>query len=149
VRRRSDFPLATSNTCGQPTVEATVVHRTASAQAGRAADLVAFGAIDPSREGAPVSSLKVTPAQLEALGGTTHRVSADVRAEHHSLKTQLSPLFGAEWSGAAAAQFAALYENFDQHAKGLCDALDGIGALLVRAGSAYAETEQAVAATFR
>lgn len=96
-----------------------------------------------------MSSLKVTPAQLEALGGTTHRVCADVRGEHQSLKTQLSPLFGADWSGAAAAQFATLYENFDQHAKGLCDALDGIGALLVRAGSAYAETEQAVAATFR
>ncbi len=58
-------------------------------------------------------------------------------------------MFGADWTGAAAAQFAALYENFDQHAKGLCDALDGIGALLVRAGSAYADTEQAVAATFR
>lgn len=95
-----------------------------------------------------MSSLKVTPAQLEALGGTTHRVSADVRAEHQNLKSQLSPLFGADWTGAAAAQFAALYENFDQHARGLCDALDGIGALLVRAGSAYAETEQQIAATF-
>ena len=95
-----------------------------------------------------MSSLKVTPAQLEALGGTTHRVCADVRGEHQSLKTQLSPLFGADWSGAAAAQFATLYENFDQHARGLCDALDGIGALLVRAGAAYEETEQQIAATF-
>jgi WXG100 family type VII secretion target len=96
-----------------------------------------------------VSSLKVTPSQLEALGGTTHRVSADVRGEHQNLKSQLSPLFGAEWTGAAAAQFAGLYDNFDQHAKGLCDALDGIGAMLVRAGSNYAETEQSVAAMFR
>jgi WXG100 family type VII secretion target len=95
-----------------------------------------------------VSSLKVTPAQLETLGGTTHRVCADVRGEHQLLKAQLSPLFGADWSGAAAAQFAALYENFDQHAKGLCDALDGIGALLVRAGSEYAAVEQQIAATF-
>jgi hypothetical protein len=31
----------------------------------------------------------------------------------------------------------------------LCDALDGIAALLVRAGSNYAETEQAIAASFR
>lgn len=96
-----------------------------------------------------MSSLKVTPSQLEALGGTTHRVSADVRGEHQNLKSQLSPLFGAEWTGAAAAQFAGLYDNFDQHAKGLCDALDGIGAMLVRAGSNYAETEQSVAAMFR
>jgi WXG100 family type VII secretion target len=96
-----------------------------------------------------MSSLKVSPAQLEALGGTTHRVCADVRAQHHNLTTQLAPLFGADWAGAASSQFAALYENFDQHAKGLCDALDGIGALLVRAGASYAEVEQQITASFR
>lgn len=96
-----------------------------------------------------MSSLKVTPGQLEVLGGTTHRVCAEVRSQHQTLRGQLSPLFGADWSGAAAAQFAALYENFDRHAKGLCDALDGIGALLVRAGTSYAEVEQSVAASFR
>ena len=96
-----------------------------------------------------MSSLKVTPAQLEALGAATHRACADVRGEHHRLKGQLSPLFGADWTGAAAAQFAALYDNFDQHAKGLCDALDGIGALLVRAGIDYAQVEEQIAATFR
>ena len=95
-----------------------------------------------------MGSLKVTPAQLEALGGTTHRVSADVRGEHQTLKAQLSPLFGADWSGAASAQFTALYDNFDQHARGLCDALDGIAALMVRAGGHYADTELAVAASF-
>jgi WXG100 family type VII secretion target len=96
-----------------------------------------------------MSSFKVTPGQLEALGGTAHRACADVRGEHQNLKSQLSPLFGADWSGAAAAQFTALYENFDQHAKGLCDALDGIAALLVRAGSTYADVEQQIAASFR
>ena len=96
-----------------------------------------------------MSSLKVTPAQLEMLGGTTHRVCADVRGAHQHLTAQLAPLFGADWIGAAAVQFGELYENFDQHAKGLCDALDGIGALLVRAGSAYAEVEQQIAASFR
>jgi WXG100 family type VII secretion target len=96
-----------------------------------------------------MSSLKVTPAQLEALGGSTHRVCAQVRGEHQSLKTQLTPLFGADWSGAASAQFTQLYEAFDQHAKGLCEALDGIGALLVRAGATYADVEQQIAASFR
>ncbi|WP_375490706.1 WXG100 family type VII secretion target [uncultured Jatrophihabitans sp.] len=61
-----------------------------------------------------MGSLKVTPAQLEALGGTTHRVSADVRGEHQMLKSQLSPLFGADWVGAASAQFTALYEQFSR-----------------------------------
>lgn len=96
-----------------------------------------------------MTSLKVTPAQLETLGATTHRVSAEVRGEHQHLRAQLGPLFGADWAGAAAAQFSQLYESFDQHAKGLCDALDGIGALLVRAGVSYAEVEQHIAASFR
>lgn len=96
-----------------------------------------------------MSSLKVTPGQLEALGSSTHRVCSDVRGEHQTLKAQLSPLFGADWSGAAAAQFTTLYENFDQHARGLCDALDGIATLLIRAGSSYADVEQQIASTFR
>ncbi|WAX56144.1 WXG100 family type VII secretion target [Jatrophihabitans cynanchi] len=93
--------------------------------------------------------LKVTPSQLAALGTAVSRVSAEVRGQHQGLKGQLSPLFGAEWSGTAAAQFAALYEQFDQHARGMSDALDGIGQLLAHAGAAYAEVEQQIAASFR
>jgi len=96
-----------------------------------------------------MSSLKVTPAQLEALGTTVQRTSTDMRSQNHALKGQLSPLFGADWSGAAAGQFTALYEDFDAHAKGLSDALDGIGQLLTRAGASYAEVEQQIASSFR
>ena len=96
-----------------------------------------------------MSILKVTPAQLETLGSTTHRVCTDVRGAHQNLTAQLAPLFGADWVGSASIQFSELYDNFDRHAKGLCDALDGIGALLVRAGTAYAEVEQQIAASFR
>jgi WXG100 family type VII secretion target len=96
-----------------------------------------------------MTGLRVTPAQLETLGGSVGRVSADVRAQHQSLRGQLSPLFGADWSGAAAARFAALYEQFDLHARGMSDALDGIGMLLGRAGSAYAEVEAQIATSFR
>lgn len=96
-----------------------------------------------------MSGLKVTPDQLSALSSSVTRVSADVRGQHQNLKGQLAPLFGADWSGAAAAQFTALYDQFDQHAKGMSDALDGIGQLLARAGATYAEVEQQIAASFR
>jgi WXG100 family type VII secretion target len=93
--------------------------------------------------------LKVTPGQLETLGGSVARVSADIRGQHSSLKGQLSPLFGADWSGAAAAQFTALYDQFNRHADGMSDALDGIGQLLAHAGAAYADVEQQITASFR
>lgn len=96
-----------------------------------------------------MTGFRVTPSQLESLSGAVARVSGDVRAQHQSLRGQLAPLFGADWTGSAAAQFTALYDQFDQHAKGLSDALDGIGQLLNRAGVAYADVEQQIAASFR
>jgi WXG100 family type VII secretion target len=105
-----------------------------------------FGA---ERKEDAVTGLRVTPVQLQSLGAVTTRVSGDVRGQHQQLRGQLGPLFGADWSGAAAAQFAALYERFDAHARGLSDALDGIGSLLRHAGYAYAEVEQQITASFR
>ncbi len=96
-----------------------------------------------------MTGFRVTPSQLEGLSSSVSRVSGDVRGRHQGLRAQLAPLMGADWSGAAAAQFTALYEQFDSHARGLSDALDGIGALLNRAGIAYAEVEQQIAASFR
>jgi len=96
-----------------------------------------------------MTALRVTPDQLSTLSATVARVSSTVRGEHQSLRSNLTPLFGGEWAGAAAAQFTALYEQFDQHARGMSDALDGIGRLLARAGTSYAELEQSIAASFR
>ena len=96
-----------------------------------------------------MSALRVTPVQLQTLSGTVTRTSAGVRSAHQSLTSSLSPLFGAEWSGTAAGQFTTLYEQFDQHARGLSDALDGIGRVLNQAGIAYADVEQQIAASFR
>jgi WXG100 family type VII secretion target len=93
--------------------------------------------------------LKVTPEQLHTMAGAVSRTATDVSGAHSSLKAQLSPLFGADWSGTASAQFAGLYEAFDRHARGLNEALQGIGVLLQNAGTTYASAEQQIAASFR
>lgn len=93
--------------------------------------------------------LKVTPDQLKTMSGSVSRTAADVAGAHTTLKHQLGPLFGADWSGSAASQFSALYERFDQHAKGLNEALSGIGVLLHSAGTTYANAEQQITASFR
>jgi WXG100 family type VII secretion target len=95
------------------------------------------------------AGLRVTPQQLNALGTSCNRTANDVHAQHQSLRGQLSPLFGADWSGAAASQFTALYEQFNRNAEGLAAALEGIGRLLGQAGSSYAAVEQQIAASFR
>jgi len=96
-----------------------------------------------------MAQLTVTPSQLEALSAAVVRVSAESRSAQTALRSQLTPLFGSDWSGSAAGQFAALFEQFDVHARGLADALDGIGVLLGRAGAAYADVEQQISASFR
>ena len=97
-----------------------------------------------------MAQLTVTPAQLEGLSATVVRVSSESRSAQAALRSQLMPLFGSDWSGSASAQFSALFEQFDVHARGLADALDGIGRCCSgRAGSAYAEVEQQVLASFR
>lgn len=96
-----------------------------------------------------MTGFRVTPTQLQSMSGTVARVSGEIRGQHGTLKTQLDPLFGSDWSGAAANQFAALYAQFDQSAKAMSDALDGIGQLLNRAGAAYADVESQITASFR
>ncbi|MDQ1732884.1 MAG: hypothetical protein QOK10_3043 [Pseudonocardiales bacterium] len=95
------------------------------------------------------TGLKVTPQQLSVLGGSCNRTATEVRGQHSGLKAQLTPLFGADWSGAAATQFAGLYEQFNRNAEGMAGALDGIGRLLSQAGSSYAAVEQQIASSFR
>lgn len=96
-----------------------------------------------------MTGLKVSPQQLSALGGSCGRTALDVRGQHASLKSQLTPLFGADWAGTAATQFAALYEQFNKSAEGMTAALEGIGGLLNSAGQSYAAVEQQIAASFR
>lgn len=96
-----------------------------------------------------MTGLRVSPEQLGQLGGACNRTAGEVRGQHGALKQQLSPIFGADWSGSAAAQFAELFAEFDTHAAGLTTALDGIGRLLSQAGQNYAAVEQQIAASFR
>jgi WXG100 family type VII secretion target len=96
-----------------------------------------------------MTGLKVSPQQLSTLGGSCTRTATDIRGQQVSLRTQLTPLFGADWSGAAATQFSALYEQFNKNAEGLTAALEGIGSLLNHAGQSYAAVEEQIAASFR
>ena len=93
--------------------------------------------------------LKVTPEQLRTMSGSVGRTATDVAGAHSALKSQLSPLFGADWAGTAATQFSTLYDSFDKHARGLNEALQGIGGLLQSAGTTYANAEQQIASSFR
>ena len=94
-------------------------------------------------------ALRVTPDQLATMSSIVTATAGQTQDAHARLRVQLSPLFGADWSGQASAQFAALYGQFDQSAMALGQALQGIGQLLRGAGNAYEQVEMQIAGSFR
>jgi WXG100 family type VII secretion target len=100
-------------------------------------------------EGRFMTGIKVTPEQLQVLSGNVARGSSDIDGTLAALRGQLAPLLGGDWAGQASGQFSALWEQWQQSAKGLNEALAGISRLLGQAGQSYAEAEQQIAASFR
>jgi len=91
---------------------------------------------------------RVSPEQLQALGAQCGVTAGSVRDSHASLRGQLQPVMGSEWSGAAQLRFAELYDQFESSAQRLTEALDGIGQMLAAAGRNYAAVEESIAGSF-
>ncbi len=96
-----------------------------------------------------MSGFKVTPAQLEQLSARTTTTATTIDADTRSLESALQPLFGADWTGQAQAEFQRLWEEWHRSARGVNDALTGMADLLRNAGVAYQQAEDAVASSFR
>jgi WXG100 family type VII secretion target len=106
------------------------------------------GGSSPSPE-APMSGIKVTPEQLQALSGQVARGSGEIEGQLRALSNTVAPLVGGDWAGQAQQRFTALWDEWQRSAQGLKHALDGISQLMNQAGSAYAQAEQSIASTFR
>ena len=96
-----------------------------------------------------MNGIKVTPEQLQALGAQVGRGSGEIEGQLRALSGTVAPLVGGDWGGQASQRFSVLWEEWQSSARGLKHALDGISALLGHAGTAYADAEQQIAATFR
>ncbi len=94
-----------------------------------------------------MSGFRVTPEQLQSLSGRVATGSAGIESELRTLAAAVAPL-GSDWAGMAQARFQELWAEWQRSAEGLHQALTGISQLMAHAGSAYAEAEQAVAASF-
>ena len=96
-----------------------------------------------------MNGIKVTPEQLNALSGQVSRGSGEIESQLRVLAGTIAPLVGGDWGGQASQRFTALWEEWQQSARGLKHALDGISQLMAQAGTAYANAESQIAATFR
>jgi WXG100 family type VII secretion target len=95
------------------------------------------------------SNIRVSPEQLQGLAAAVSAGSGSIDQNLAALRIRVGPLVGGDWAGPAAGQFVAMWEQWQRAAGELNRALQGISALLARAGQAYAQSESAIAATFR
>lgn len=93
------------------------------------------------------SGILVTPEQLQTISVQLTNGSNEIQNILATLATAVVPL-ESDWTGTAASQFEALYEEWKRDAAGLQEALTSIAQLTAQAAQAYATTEQSIASSF-
>jgi WXG100 family type VII secretion target len=94
-----------------------------------------------------MTNILVTPEQLQSVAAQLNAGAANIESQLGQLAAQVAPL-QSEWRGVAQAQFEALWAEWQRSAAGIQHALHGISQLTAAAGAGYADTEQAIAASF-
>ena len=91
--------------------------------------------------------IKVTPEQLAAVAGQLQGGAGSIESTLSQLAGNVAPL-GSDWAGVAQGRFMQLWEQWQTSQRQLHQALTEISVLMNRAGGAYEQNEQAVAASF-
>jgi WXG100 family type VII secretion target len=91
--------------------------------------------------------IKVTPEQLGAVAGQLQGGAGSIESTLSQLAGNVAPL-GSDWAGVAQGRFMQLWEQWQTSQRQLHQALTEMSALMNRAGGAYEQNEQAVAASF-
>ncbi len=91
--------------------------------------------------------IRVTPEQLAAVAGQLQGGAGSIESTLAQLAGNVAPL-GSDWAGVAQGRFMQLWEQWQTSQRQLHQALTEMSALMNRAGGAYEQNEQAVAASF-
>ncbi len=91
--------------------------------------------------------IRVTPEQLAAVAGQLQGGAGSIESTLAQLAGNVAPL-GSDWAGVAQGRFMQLWEQWQTSQRQLHQALTEMSVLMNRAGGAYEQNEQAVAASF-
>jgi WXG100 family type VII secretion target len=94
-----------------------------------------------------MSLIKVTAEDLLSLSQQVESGSEQIQDQLSRLQGQVMSVVGGDWMGAASGAFHQRYEEWNQSAAGLREALDGIHTLLVGAANQYQQTEDSIRAS--
>ncbi len=85
--------------------------------------------------------------QMQAAANHVVEVNQSVQGQLSQLRGQLAPLAGA-WKGQAASAFQVLMDRWDNDARTLNEALNGIGEQIRGSGTTYAQADEAENQTY-
>ena len=94
-------------------------------------------------------AIKVTSEQLHSVSSQLKTGSEEVSQRLDSMRAQVQNLVDSDWSGAASASFHENYTKWNQGARQVKEALDGIAQLLAQAAQTYQQTEEQLARQLR
>jgi WXG100 family type VII secretion target len=89
--------------------------------------------------------IRVTADDLTTVSSSLQSGATEITSHLQSMQAQVNNLIEGGWQGAASSQFGTLYQQWNQGAGQLNQALQGISTLLSNAATTYAQTEQAIA----
>jgi WXG100 family type VII secretion target len=84
---------------------------------------------------------RTTPEEMQRAATQVRRTNEQIQARLAQLRNQLAPLAGS-WKGEAATAFTALMARWNDDARQLGQALEGIGEAISVSGRGYQQAEQ-------
>jgi len=90
-----------------------------------------------------MAMIKVTSEQLITLATNLRSGNEQVQQELAGMRAQVAPV-AADWQGAASGNFQQLWQEWEQGAKQLQEALSGISILLQKAAQTYDAAESSI-----
>ncbi|MGQ0679497.1 MAG: WXG100 family type VII secretion target [Actinomycetota bacterium] len=93
--------------------------------------------------------IKVTSEELHSVSGQLRSGSEEVSQRLESMRSQVQGLVDADWAGAASDSFRDMYDQWNQGARQVKEALDGISRMLATAAQTYQDTEDQIARQMR
>ncbi|PPK69576.1 WXG100 family type VII secretion target [Actinokineospora auranticolor] len=93
-----------------------------------------------------MSGYGITPEEMAKAATDVDNVNEESRNALGSLRNNLTPLHD-NWQGQASAAFATLMQRFDDDARKLHDALQGISEQLKASNTAYVQQEEAASSS--
>jgi WXG100 family type VII secretion target len=100
-------------------------------------------------EGGFMTVIKVTAESLHSVASQLKSGSGEVSQRLESMRSQVQNLVDSDWSGAASNSFQDLYREWNDGARKVKEALDGVAQMLDQAARIYQDTEDQLARQLR